>query len=123
MTDQEKNQIIHEAMGLCWHKWENPCKEGYEIISSCLKCGKSSLLHKNPDYSKWEHYGPMLEWAMEQEWWPRLVVEWMMGSVHTIAHEIEGRPWLNYHIPQQYLNPLRGSTAIVEFLKERKDAK
>lgn len=91
------DQIIHEARGLCWHK-------ATFQMTNCIKCGENVDFQKslNPDYSKWEYYGPMLEWAMNQEWWERYITilsfksDWKMLDV--------------------ILNPTRGRDAIAEFV-------
>lgn len=118
MTELEINQIIHEAMGKCWHDFDPHALLSLKNRYWCSKC--DSYDYPNPSYTtSWADYGPMLEWTMEQEWWPRLVIEKMRGSVYKVIKKLDDEPWLNYYVPQQYLNPLRGSTAIAEFLKER----
>lgn len=114
MTQLEIRQIIHEARELCWHDWDtNRDNLGISLVPRCKKCKADSKWCENPSYtSSWADFGPMLDWAMKEEWWPDFISEY--GIKDTDFHI--ARCFLN----DKYLNPLRGSTAIAEFLKERK---
>ena len=58
----------------------------------------------NPSYaSRWEFYGPMLEVCMKKEWWPDFI---NFGLIYESKEVI---PTL--------LNPLKGSTALAEFVE------
>lgn len=115
MTELEINKIIHEARGLCWHEWE-PQESHWNCcgFATCKKCGVNTdreerdyqEQYQNPSHtSSWADYGPMLEWAMKEPWW------------YDFVEEIYDTPKVMlFHM----LNPLRGSTAIAEFLKGRK---
>lgn len=108
MTPDERNRVLHEkVMGRCWHEFAfKHKKEGH--TAPCVKC--NSFDFPNPDYSKWEFYGPMLEWAMKQEWWRSV-------AYNIDINDYEGTA--EYEFNEDFLNPLRGSTAIAEFLEER----
>lgn len=85
MTPQEVSKIIHEARGLCWHVrnrtteeqsvahviWRKTDTSAPYPHLECVRCG--IILHLdqeiNPDYTQWQHYGPMLERAIKQGWW------------------------------------------------------
>ena len=112
MTNFEINQTIHEVMGKCWHDADKRVGDSFIIPLQwfCTKCGDEvghegvymSPLH--PSYTtSWADYGPMLEWAMKQEWGRKLLEGYALNGCVEIL-----------------LNPLRGSTAIAEFLKERR---
>jgi len=118
MTPDERNQTIHEARGLCWHeKVDNIEMSNGEFYNAdiCSKCKSSTPF--NPDYSKWEHYGPLLEnWAIKETWYVDFILKTFFdddghGRIYTITAIVP----LNY-----MLNPLKGSIAIAKFLKERK---
>lgn len=114
MTELEINQIIQEkAMGGCWHEIDD---NGYVLASNpmsgkCRHCRGLMTKGKpnNPSFtSSWADYGPMLEQTMKKEWWFDFLFLWH-GSRrgHTISIEL--------------LNPLKGSTALAEFLEGRKE--
>lgn len=120
MTPDERNQIIHEAKGLCWHDFSDKRVVNGYPEQLCSKCGQSwdwNCGTDTLDYSKWEHYGPMLEWAIEQEWF-----DTFLNAGHGLYEEgdmsVGIQPTRDMSV--FYLNPLRGSTVIAEFLKERK---
>lgn len=109
MTELGINRIIHEARGLCWHEWEQIYTCGGSRCKHCQKYypvfpnAETAQIIQDTDYTKWEHYGPMLEWAMKKEWGRKLLEGYALNGCIEIL-----------------LNPRRGSTAIAEFLKERK---
>ena len=103
MTELQINQLLHErVMGECWHEY---------LHGICIKCGRWSnhggmiSANWNPSYtSSWADYGRLLEMAITKEWWDDVAYGkalWQGFKVDTI------------------LNPLRGSTAMAEFVKER----
>lgn len=119
MTELEINQIIHEAMGKCWHEWYS-VKE----LQFCSKCNKkvdnyfsADFLHPNPSYtSSWEAYGKMLEWAMTQEWWRECAYD-VSSEYDNFGKMVEP---IEYEFKECLLNPLTGSTVIAKLLKEYK---
>lgn len=129
LTAPQVNQIIAKVMGKCWHLWESnhsfsrreeaQAFETYKKPNSnsnyvflydwvCYRCGAgidSMSRPINPSYtSDWSDYGQALEWAMEQDWW-------LDFEAFLIMHNHMGRRYL--------LNPLRGSIALAEFIKEK----
>ena len=101
MTELEINQLLHErVMGECWHEY---------LHGICIKCGRWSnhggmiSANWNPSYtSSWADYGRLLEVAMTKEWW------------NDFAYYSNG----DFKISTM-LNPLKGSTAMAEFVKAR----
>jgi hypothetical protein len=88
VTDQEINKTIHEAMGLPWF---TPADK---VVYGTPDC---------PSYtSNWADYGPLLEWAMKQEWWLDFAC-----SLDIMSDE---------PTELKLLNPLKGSTALAEFI-------
>jgi len=68
------DQIIHEAMGKCWHDFSLTKSFNGFPETFCAKCGQDYKDQWGGDLksytSNWADYGPMLEWAQKQEWWP-----------------------------------------------------
>lgn len=88
MSDLEINRTIHEAMGQRW------------IV------GPGNYM--NPVYTcNWDEYGPMLEWAKEQEWWPNFI---NFGIIDKLKYG---------GVVDTLLNPRIGSTALAEFIRGR----
>ena len=96
MTNTQINQIIHEAMGLCWHERTSQIKD------------------MNPDYtSDWSAYGMTLEWAQKQKWWAVFAYEMRpVSPVHNI---------LNAFLRDELLFPSEGSTALAAFIIKHPD--
>ena len=65
----------------------------------------------SPSYtSSWADYGRLLEVAMTKGWWIKFAYE----------EDTDGVTYANYDFKEEtVLNPLRGSTAMAEFVKER----
>ena len=70
------NQIIAEAMGLCWHNWFQivayPGEEENHPTFKCANCGAEKwglVCKENTDYTTWEGFGKAWTWAKGQEWW------------------------------------------------------
>ena len=106
MPNHDKtNQIIHEAMGLCWHEFD------YVSYSKCLKCEKEEGISTlNPDYTSWSDYGEALEWAQRQKWWRYFAYETKKGTSTRFV--------MSANVREDLLNPLEGSTALAEFIIE-----
>ena len=112
MTELEINKTIHEARRLCWHEWTASIEWGSPI---CRKCDKTKLFSPNPSYtSSWSDYGQALEWAMKQEWWEDFLY-WSYEQINMIWDGDDEYPFV---FPTEYLNPLRGSNALAEFIVE-----
>ena len=101
MTNAEINKLLHErVMGERWVEEMTLC--------DCPSC-------RNPSYtSSWEDYGRLLEVAMTKEWWPLFIALQIYDNNYgPEAEDYDG------YVPVEMLNPLRGSTAMAEFVKER----
>ena len=58
----ERETFLCEAMGICWH----------ENFPVCDKCGEEydvvDFHNSLPDFSTWEGFGKLFEWATQQDW-------------------------------------------------------
>ena len=76
MTDKERNKIIAEALGLCWHEWEATqfphckCKHCGEVIIGIEEDGTEH------DFSTWPGFGIIMEKGWKREWW-LIFWEWL----------------------------------------------
>ena len=100
MTQEQVNQIITEAMGLCWHEWIGTYSYRPRQCPKC-KIFETYKGSDNPDFSLWEHYGPLLEKIQGAEWWEK------------VAFDGNGRYEFRVNT---LLNPTTGSLAIAEFV-------
>lgn len=100
-SEQEINKIIHKARGFRW-------VEGY-------------VFYLNPSYtSDWSAYGEALEWAQKQDWWVEFICFMIKDTGVDSAHEalrVLTRIVEAPNVSQDLLNPLRGSTALAEFIQ------
>ena len=118
MTELEINQLLHEkVMGKCWHTYlsQRYTSQRDEFSAPCIKCKRELYWldgeDVNPSYtSSWANYGPILEECMMKEWWDVFCDSLLPKNQ---------RPRIGDErvIPPLMLNPLRGSTAIAEFVE------
>lgn len=66
------NKYLTEAMNECWHG--DAMRTG--IFYACDECGEkllslgnSPLQSSRMDFSTWQGFGKLWEWAKEQDWW------------------------------------------------------
>lgn len=62
MKQIERDKIMAEAMGKCWHEWE---KGKVFAIKDCF-CIKCGLVEDNTDYSSPEGIVEMMEWLIKK---------------------------------------------------------
>lgn len=110
----ERDKFLTEAMGECWHEWEN----GYDPQSTafsqrayrCAKCkrrgnGHVHLDYLHDDFSTWEGKGKLWNWATQREWW--LDFLWTVGASFAT-------------IPLRCVPPDGFANELHAYLKERK---
>lgn len=75
LTDADRKLLV-EAQGGCWHYWETTYEyiDGRPVALSsivCKKCGYLMLSYEdgNPTFSAPSELGPLILWAVKQEWW------------------------------------------------------
>ena len=79
---------------------------------ACFKCGKAKQFALNPDFSTWQDFGQLWEWAIKQEWWFQFKI-----SLKYIPekHELYGVVDV-----EKYISPDKFADALYEYLKEVK---
>lgn len=77
MTREERNRLITEAMGGCWHEGSvDKYQLGYDLCYQfCTKCGKALLFRSNPNWHSDANFLPLLRWARDQEWFGTFMSE------------------------------------------------
>lgn len=111
----ERDKYLTEAMGLCHHifisKGEFP-----NSTEMCKKC-KSPLWVSmaepifNPNFSTWQGFGGLWEWAIKQEWWYKFSIKINEYDVPVNSCKVIG--W-------NFINPEKFSDALYKFLNERR---
>jgi len=100
-----RDKFLTEAMGECWHEWEALEIESAWECSTCKclwDCTKSRV-----DFSTWEGFGKLWEWAQQQEWWEGFLRD--------------NIPFLYQASPSNFkiIHPDRLTEAVYEFLKNK----
>lgn len=111
MTQSEVNRIIMEkVLRECWHEVIDIGINGENWWKVVTENGYTFYTANNPnlDFSRWEHYGPLLEKIQGEGWWWVFVFE-----IYTCRHDA-----LNT-VLEVLLNPTKGSLTIAEFVKDR----
>lgn len=81
-----EDKFLAEAMGECWHK-ETISREPYPFdVEECVTCGAIGTELKRMQFSTWEGFGKLWEWAQRQPWWEEFYwqnsAEWRCKIVH-----------------------------------------
>lgn len=108
---EEDSKFLAKQMGLCWHEWE--FISSYALCADesdykCKICGKFKSTDNRPDFTTWEGFGKVWEWARDKDWWIEFVYQAKGDSVIDLLDNLIG-PAL---IPE-----------LVKFLRERKEKK
>ena len=117
------SQIIHEAMGLCWHRWryitDNP-KQGriYGCTSATNLCNGTAIgedeCTANPDYTDPTSYLEAMAWAKNQEWFE----DFLHGHKYN-SNRCEGVSRTTLGLVIDMLDPKLGSHALASYLEGR----
>ena len=109
---RERDKFLTEAMGVCWHRIP-----GYAATLSsrnifiCTTCGSSISRESNNNFSSWEGFGKLWEWANSQGWWDYFTFK---QQVRKLA--------FGYNVgvvPIDLINPDAFANAVYKFIKER----
>jgi hypothetical protein len=94
----ERDKFLTEMMGECWHEQGKAnYAGGMFLFWTCAKCKEGFKKSDINDFSAWEGFGKLWEFAIKQDWW--------QGFLNKQTTEI--------------INPDRFSNAVYEFLKEK----
>jgi len=84
--NKERDKFLTEIIGDCWHEFP---KRTYPLVTIiepqseiCLNCQKSIYITHNINFNKWEGFGKLWEWAIEQDWWPKLWRSYLSKSTY-----------------------------------------
>ena len=118
MTNEAKNKIIAEALGICLHEWKETQLSPYSlpIRYECEKCRGIGFgtLPVNHDFSTPEGFFVIMERGPGRKWW-----ESFLNSGPGLAtFEVDGETIRDYLIESYYLNPPRMSDTLATWLKE-----
>lgn len=109
----ERDSFLTEAMGLCWHELNSLYTRPH-----CIKCGKNEFDNPNfnlenykYNFSTWEGFGILWEFAIKQDWFINFYEDHMYGAV-----DRKYKPTV--HILRFFINPDGFANRIYEFLKE-----
>ncbi len=123
-TKIERNKFLTEVMGGCWHEEyrymydiaDSPKKKAlqgefsetmWDIVNNQLACEKCLSFwgcgNSNVDFSTWEGFGKLWEWAKQQSWWVDFNV-YLALQDDSIVH---------------YIHPDKFADAVYEYLKEK----
>lgn len=98
MNNIERDKFLTEAMGECWHQW---CTKS-SFSGFCDKCQTQIVDKTQNDFSTWEGFGKLWEWAQKQDGWRDF-----------IAYEFG---WGDFSI----IDPDKFANAVYKFLKNKK---
>ena len=92
MTDQEKNEIIAGALGLCWHEFKRYDKDDDPLeFPYCIECGVIGE-RENPDFSTPEGFFVIMERGPKRRWWNNFI-------------PIVGTWIIQWYISENYIDP------------------
>lgn len=112
-----RDKFLTESMEECWHKWKDYQDLHPEIDvdidkNECLRCHEVYYISKEPkncDFSTWQGFGKLWEWAGEQEWFPYFINEEFFGCYGGVS----------FNFARNFINPDRFADALYEFLNRR----
>lgn len=110
MDSIDRDKYLTEKMGLCYHELQ--CEYSRPV---CTKCGKNendnpnfALENYKYNFSTWEGFGKLWEWATEQEGFMSLFEDHMYGR------DKEHKP--SVYILKSFFNPDKFADTIYKFL-------
>ncbi len=108
----ERDKFLTEAMGDCWHEAKYLYQATpYDTPDYECRCGKrcSEKSFKNNNFSTWEGFGKLWEWAQKQEWWIYL------GFIGNYTEQFTASEFTHKDC---IINPDRFADAVYNYLKE-----
>ena len=103
MDNIERDKILTEAMGECWHEFDANLRYN-GVIWPCKHCGDEYLTNQrakanNNNFSTWNGFGKLLSWCKEQSWFYKYDV------FHSSRWSLQG------------LDPDKFANSVYEYLK------
>ena len=97
----ERDKFLTESMDKCWHEW--PKQGVVNAVGGCLcsKCNRWE--NENNDFSTWNGFGKLWEWAIKEDWW-------------FVFLESTGRFMQREFIRIEFIDPEIFADAVYEFL-------
>ena len=72
----ERDQYLTEAIGECWHNIPTYFHSlSLNNTTNCTKCTRVINKESNNDFSTWNGFGKLWEWATQQKWWQHFLME------------------------------------------------
>lgn len=102
MANLERDKFLSTLIGECWHDGANNYGE---IV--CAKCHKLVMVEDRVDFSTWEGFGKLWEWAQKQEWFKEVPFNFDENRYHDCY----------MLFPVEFVNPDRFADAVYEHLK------
>jgi hypothetical protein len=100
----ERDKFLTEQMGECWHDLFRHCSK---CAAYCRKCQKEIYEEQN-NFSTWEGFGKLWEWAQKQEWW------------REFHNQFLSTPWkVSKLMNTDLVHPDRFADAVYEYLRQR----
>ena len=115
---EERDKYLSEAMGECWHEFtlDDPHLKPVDGSYGICKCGyRINYLHfhkhlkYNPNFSTWDRFGKLWEWANRQKWWKMFLCFGVYGDYMNGVQNL---------IETENINPDIFADAIYNYLKE-----
>jgi len=118
-----RDKYLTEKMGLCWHEFICQDYEDEQYVDPvtkyCKKCKRPdydynlelklwSPINQNINFSSWQGFGQLWEWAVRQEWWVEFVNERGVLSGMGVDDAV--------YIDVCFINPDKFANALYEYL-------
>jgi len=105
---EERNKFLTIAMG---YEYQENSIFGKYIPTFLTEIHLEDTLIHPFDFSTWEGFGKLWEWAIEQDWWGKFVAKYTPSSF------IPMTGWGFVQL-QNMINPDRFTDAVYKYLKE-----
>lgn len=106
--NNERDKFLTEVMGECWHEPLPYDFDTYKGYDECKICHQR--IKYNNNFSTWEGFGKLWEWAQKQEWFPELIRQ-------TCYYEMCRNEFSKGH--KSIVNPDYFANAVYAYLKEK----
>lgn len=116
MSDEWRDKIITEELGLCWHEFEF---RNYGVASVCKHCRawfewnvEDQCKANNIDFNTPDGFFIIIQEGQKREWWVAfLVYLWYEAIRSNLEHDVRA-------MPMEFINPPRMHEKLSSWLKE-----